>query len=133
MEDYKLNRKLFHDCCDDMLEVLKLCPSAFLLSESNKGKQEQHCPFTLDAFTFETSAQLNNFWTPESDAFKQDWQGETLWVHPPYSMASQVWIKIKSTPHFTGCVFLPEWYTQVWFFDFADSCTCEAKPQFLFP
>ena len=86
-------------------------------------KKGDSCPFSLDAFTDKNTAQLDHFWTSEMDAFSQDWQGSILWVHPPYSMADLVLQKIKETPNFTGCVFLPEWFSEDWFLEYMDCCT----------
>ena len=103
-------------CCADMNTLLCVYGSTTL-------KKGESCPFSLDAFTDKNTAQLDHFWTSEMDAFSQDWQGSILWVHPPYSMADLVLQKIKETPNFTGCVFLPEWFTEDWFLEFMDCCT----------
>ena len=55
--------------------------------------------------------------------FSQDWQGLTLWVHPPYSLISEVCAKLRETPNFTGTVVVPEWPSQDWFGFLHDTCT----------
>ena len=115
-ENYKLCRKAFATCCADMNTLLCVYGSTTL-------KKGESCPFSLDAFTDKNTAQLDHFWTSEMDAFSQDWQGSILWVHPPYSMADLVLQKIKETPNFTGCVFLPEWFSEDWFLEYMDCCT----------
>ena len=80
-------------------------------------------PYDWDAFSMVETKQLDGYWTPAENAFLQDWQGLILWAHPPYSLAGQVLDKIRETPHFTGCVFLPEWRTEDWFLKYVEACT----------
>lgn len=39
--------------------------------------------FDLDACALDDSAKCANYFTPETDAFKQDWKGN-VWMNPPY-------------------------------------------------
>ena len=111
-----MSDKMFATCSREMQTLMAThCPVKLV-----KGGGT---PFVRDAFSAECSAKLPKYWTKEEDAFAQDWTGQTLWVHPPYSMAAQVLQKIKDTPNFTGCVFLPEWYSQDWFYSFCDHST----------
>jgi len=114
-ENYKLARRYFLSCCHDMKNLL-----ATYSPSPSKGDA---IPFTCDAFSVSETKQLDRFWTPAENAFLQDWQGFIIWAHPPYSLAGQVLNKIKETPHFTGCVFLPEWRTEDWFLEFVEVCT----------
>lgn len=41
--------------------------------------------FTVDAAATHDSALLPRYWTPETDALAQDWNGERVWCNPPYS------------------------------------------------
>ena len=41
--------------------------------------------FTIDAAAEQWNARLDRYWTPEDDALQQDWSGERVWCHPPFT------------------------------------------------
>ena len=41
--------------------------------------------FTIDAAAQQWNARLPRYWTPEDDALQQDWAGERIWCHPPFT------------------------------------------------
>ena len=40
--------------------------------------------FTLDAAATAENTMLPRFWTEEENGLKQSWEGERLWINPPY-------------------------------------------------
>lgn len=40
--------------------------------------------FTVDACATDTNKKLDKFWAPETDGLAQSWQGERVWLNPPY-------------------------------------------------
>ena len=48
--------------------------------------------FTLDPCCTEETAKCKRYFTKEDDGLNRDWQGETVFVNPPYSNISQ-WVE----------------------------------------
>ena len=108
-EDYSLNRQTFSQSANDMRSLLRL------------GSDVD--PYDVDMFSLPDSARLPRYWTPDDDAFAQDWASIVGWVHPPYSMGKRVLDKILATSCFTGAVCLPDWPSQAWYTQFHNICT----------
>ena len=52
--------------------------------------------FTLDPCATAGNAKCNKFYTMEEDGLKQDWQGETVFVNPPYSKIKDWVVKCRN-------------------------------------
>jgi len=57
------------------------------------NKLNQEFNFTLDPCCTEKSALCNKFYTPKEDGLIQDWEGETVFVNPPYGREINKWVK----------------------------------------
>lgn len=49
--------------------------------------------FTLDPCCQHDSAKCDYHFTPEEDGLKQSWQGQTVFVNPPYGKELKKWVK----------------------------------------
>jgi site-specific DNA-methyltransferase (adenine-specific) len=49
--------------------------------------------FTLDAAASKANAKCDSFYTQEDDALSKDWEGETVFVNPPYGREIGDWVK----------------------------------------
>ncbi len=50
-------------------------------------------PFTLDPCATPENAKCMVFYTKEEDGLKQNWEGENVFMNPPYGNAVKDWIK----------------------------------------
>ena len=48
--------------------------------------------FDTDVCALFTNAKCNNFFTPEQNGLKQDWNG-VCWMNPPYGRTIKEWVK----------------------------------------
>ncbi len=55
-------------------------------------KLDRKYHFTLDPCATKQNAKCSKFYTIQDDGLKQDWQGEVVFVNPPYSK-NKDWIK----------------------------------------
>lgn len=49
--------------------------------------------FTLDPCASDQDAKCAKYYTVEDDGLKQNWQGETVFMNPPYGRDIKTWIK----------------------------------------
>lgn len=49
--------------------------------------------FTLDPCATKENAKCEKYFTIEQDGLKQDWEGHTAFVNPPYGRAIKDWVK----------------------------------------
>jgi phage N-6-adenine-methyltransferase len=49
--------------------------------------------FTLDAAATSKNAKCDRFFTMADDGLSQSWQGETVWLNPPYGRQIGKWIE----------------------------------------
>ena len=52
--------------------------------------------FTLDPCCTEETAKCEKYFTPEDDGLSQSWDGEIVFMNPPYGRAIKDWIKKAS-------------------------------------
>lgn len=56
--------------------------------------------FSIDAAASHANARLPRFWTQETNALEQSWEGERIWCNPPYSRLrpwyEKAWLEIKA-------------------------------------
>jgi len=57
----------------------------------NKLDKEFH--FTLDVCALPETAKCKNYYTPQIDGLKQDWEDNICWMNPPYGREVGVWIE----------------------------------------
>ena len=72
-------------------------------SKSNDWETPQHFydklnkefgPFTLDPCATEKSTKVSeHYFTPSDDGLFQDWDGQTVFMNPPYGREIKAWIK----------------------------------------
>jgi len=62
-------------------------PYFFKLLEEKLLKAGTH--FTLDACASPSNAKCEKYFTKEEDGLEQDWQGETVFVNPPFSHVAE--------------------------------------------
>ena len=82
----------------------------------------QEFNFTLDPACMEYSAKCPKFYTPETDGLSQSWEGETVWLNPPYGRVIGDWIKKAyeeaQKPNPTVVLLLPSRTDTKWFHDY---------------
>lgn len=49
--------------------------------------------FTLDPCAEKSTAKCKKFYTKKEDGLKQNWEGETVFVNPPYGREIGAWVK----------------------------------------
>ena len=49
--------------------------------------------FTLDPCCTKRTAKCKKFYTPETDGLKHSWEGERVFINPPFSREQAAWIK----------------------------------------
>lgn len=49
--------------------------------------------FTLDAASSHENKKCERYFTEEENGLEQDWQGETVWVNPPYGKELPKWVE----------------------------------------
>ena len=54
--------------------------------------------FTLDAAASRHNSKLPRYWSQEDDALTKDWQGERIWLNPPYSLVAHFMKKAATEP-----------------------------------
>lgn len=59
--------------------------------------------FTVDAAALPYNAKLDRFWTPDDDGLAQPWDGERVWINPPFSNI-EPWVRKASESHGAGLV-----------------------------
>lgn len=52
--------------------------------------------FTLDPCCTKETAKCKKYFTPEDDGLSKSWDGETVFMNPPYGRAIKDWIKKAS-------------------------------------
>ncbi len=66
----------------------------------------------MDGFAQEGTAKCPRWWGPGSphgeDAFSQSWNGENLWLNPPFSLLDRLVQKIRDDQAHAILV-IPEW------------------------
>lgn len=72
-------------------------------------KLNEEFGFTLDACATDENAKCSHYFTEDTDGLSQDWQGQTVYCNPPYSLSGgqDKWVKkvlgrISKTEHY-GC------------------------------
>lgn len=78
-----MDRKLMFSSCNNAW-----CTPQPFFDELNKEFN-----FTLDPCATQVSAKCEKFYTPKEDGLKQNWQGETVFVNPPYGRKIKHWVK----------------------------------------
>lgn len=78
--------------------------------------------FTLDVCATSISAKCKKYFTPEQDAFKQDWQGEVCFCNPPYGREIGKWVKKcydeAQKPNTTVVILMPSRTDTSYFHDY---------------
>lgn len=79
--------------------------------------------FTLDAAASECNAKCARYFTKEQDALQQKWEGETVWLNPPYGRQIGAWVKKayeeSRKPGTKVVCLLPARTDTKWFHDYA--------------
>lgn len=78
--------------------------------------------FTVDAAADHDNAQVERYWTLESNGLNQSWAGETVWCNPPYSDIAP-WVAKARAERENGATTVlllpartdsPWWHEHVW-------------------
>lgn len=56
-------------------------------------KLNEEFQFTLDPCADEINHKCDKYYTESDDGLKKDWQGETVFVNPPYGRAIKDWVQ----------------------------------------
>ncbi len=56
-------------------------------------KLDKEFHFTLDVCALSETAKCKNYYTPQIDGLKQDWEDNICWMNPPYGREVGVWIE----------------------------------------
>jgi len=56
-------------------------------------KLDKEFNFTLDVCALPETAKCKNYYTPQIDGLKQDWEDNICWMNPPYGREVGVWIE----------------------------------------
>ncbi len=56
-------------------------------------KLDKEFHFTLDVCALPETAKCKNYYTPQIDGLKQDWEDNICWMNPPYGREVGVWIE----------------------------------------
>lgn len=75
--------------------------------------------FTLDPAAMDETAKCEKYYTPETDGLSHSWEGETVWVNPPYGREISKWMKKmheEFTTNGTTIVALPPARTDTTYF-----------------
>lgn len=73
------------------------------------NKVNEEFKFDIDVCAVDETAKCSNYYTPEIDGLKQDWNG-TCWMNPPYGREIGRWIEkayIESTKGATVVCLIP--------------------------
>ena len=77
--------------------------------------------FTLDPCATYENAKCSKYYTKEQDGLKQSWQGERVFVNPPYGREISKWVK-KAYEESSNCkvivMLLPARTDTKWFHDY---------------
>lgn len=86
----------------------------------NTLNEEFH--FTLDPCALPSNAKCANFFTPDDDGLRQNWDGNSVFCNPPYGRVLKQWVKKafqESRKHNTIVVMLiPARTDTTWFHEF---------------
>lgn len=58
-----------------------------------KKCEEEFGTFDLDVCASQENAKAKRFFTREDDGLSKDWDGELIWMNPPYGREISKWIK----------------------------------------
>ncbi len=64
--------------------------------------EQQYGPFTLDPCATAENAKCERFFTKDDDGLTKSWEGETVFMNPPYGRAVGHWMEkayMESTKH----------------------------------
>jgi len=76
--------------------------------------------FTTDVCAIRSNTKCNNFFTPEQDGLKQNWNG-ICWMNPPYGRTIKHWIKKAYESALNGATvvcLLPSRTDTTWWHDY---------------
>ena len=78
--------------------------------------------FTLDAASSDENAKCNKHFTTKDDGLKQNWEGEVVWLNPPYGRQIGKWVQKafeegQKPNTFIMCL-LPARTDTAWFHDY---------------
>lgn len=79
-----------------MKNISALMTSEFQDWETPKdlfNELDQEFNFTLDPCATKETAKCKKYYTKETDGLKQSWQGEIVFMNPPYGSEIKNWIK----------------------------------------
>jgi len=71
--------------------------------------------FTLDVCATAENAKCEKFFTKEEDGLRQDWDGETCWMNPPYGRMVADWMRKAYQSNATVVALVPARTDTHWF------------------
>jgi phage N-6-adenine-methyltransferase len=78
--------------------------------------------FTIDGAALEHNAKLPRYWTPITDGLLSPWQGERVFVNPPFGKEIALWVRKAAREQTRGCplsvLLVPVRSDTAWWHDF---------------
>lgn len=84
--------------------------------------------FTVDAAAAQWNAKLPRFWTTADDGLRQSWDGEVVWLNPPYSRIGD-WLAKAAMERRTSSVvvvLVPVSPDRYWWSEYVEGC-CDLR------
>ena len=75
--------------------------------------------FTLDPCALDSSALCDKYYTPKDDGLIQDWDGEVVFMNPPYGRDIGKWMKKAYETKGTVVCLVPARTDTAWWHDYA--------------
>jgi phage N-6-adenine-methyltransferase len=75
--------------------------------------------FTLDPCCLPSSAKCDKYYTPEDDGLSKSWDGEVVFMNPPYGREIGKWMKKASEAKATVVCLVPSRTDTRWWHDYA--------------
>jgi len=93
---YCKSNKVFEACCEPLLRVLEIAPTALSLMRS------RYCAYCLGDVNYLQATTHDHTWSDEELKFIQDWADNSIWQHLEIIEASENIVEFKAYYIFEG-------------------------------